>query len=529
MNRSKAILFAGMLLLFSACNFPAALPSPTTEPTLTLAPSATATTAPTDTPIPTATAIPTVTPTPAPILPPVPTATETIPPPPTTPAPPTPSPYPTPAFVGDKLEQVDIPKAVSDGVGRMWVSYIAVNDTRPTGTPGTLQPQNNSESIYISSADAGTRYKVIDLPASTDRRVYWSPNGAYMAYLVVEGDSQGLYVLDVRGAATQRLFSMRDFTPHGFPIQPVWSNDSKRIILMLPTAYDFDLFSIKPDGTDLQNLTDSGSYELWPAISPDGAYLAFVSDRGSCPSWRPDATPTCYTPDAKTPEGGSLYVMDLASKQIRQLSDQFVNVPPRWITNTRVAFSTGNPKDTVMGGSSLWWADLRGGAAQRVTAAIDPNNPVFSSNDAWSPDGDRVVYQESDSSTRLIVRDEKGEILGKNIELNFPRYLFQATWTADGQKVILGGRNGQCPFGMIVADFTLKLLTNVQSGPGVCEPTFSPDGRYIAYVGSSRGTGASRDGRVDIYVSEANGLGARLLSSRIGGQLKLLGWIKGGQ
>jgi Tol biopolymer transport system component len=425
------------------------------------------------------------------------------------------------------LQQVELPSQVVAGVGRQWVSYIAVNDTRPTGTPGTPQPQNNSESVYISSADAGTRLKVLDLPASTDRRIYWSPNGAYMAYLIVEGDAQGLYVLDVRGATTQRLFAMRDFTPRGFPIQPVWSNDSKRLILMLPTAYDFDIYSIKPDGTDLQDLTESGSYELWPALSPDGAYLAFVSDRGSCSSWRPDAASTCYTPDAKTPEGGALYVMDMASKQVRQLSDQFVNVAPRWITNTRVAFTTSSSSD-ITATTSLWWADLRGGAAQRVSGAIDPNNPVSASNDAWSPDGDRVVYQESDSSTRLIIRDEKGELLGKNIELNFPRYLFQATWTADGQKVILGGRNGQCPFGMLVADFTLKLLTNVQSGPGVCEPTFSPDGRYIAYAGTSRGTGTARDGRIDIYVSEANGLGARLLSSRLSGQLKLLGWIRGG-
>jgi Tol biopolymer transport system component len=521
MTRSKSIFFVGLLLLLSACNFPGALPTPTPEPTFTPIPSNTPTATRTATPVPT----PTVTPTPAPTDTPAPTATETPIPIPTTPAPPTPSPYPTPAFVGDNLQQIELPQQVINGVGRMWVSYIAVSDSRPTGTPGTLQPQSDTQSIYISSPDAITRLKVIDLPASTDRRVYWSPNGAYLAYLIVDGDAPGLYMLDIRSATTQRLFAMRDFTPRGFPIQPIWSNDSTRLILTLPTAYDFDIFSIRPDGSDLQNLTESGAYELWPAVSPDGASLAFVSDRNTCPSWQPDATPTCYKPDANPPTGGSLYVMDIATKQVRLLSEQFINTPPRWITSARVAFSTGDPAD-LTAGAALWWGDARGGTVQRVSGT---DSTVFASNESWSPDGSRVIYQESDTSTRLVIRDEKGEIVGRNIELNFPRFLFQATWAADGQRVILGGRNGQCPFGMLVADASLELQTNVQSGPGVCEPAFAPDGRYVAYVGTSRGGGTSRDGRVDVYVAEASGLGARLLTSRITGQIKLLGWIRGGQ
>ena len=42
---------------------------------------------------------------------------------------------------------------------------------------------------------------------------------------------------------------------------------------------DGDIYSIKPNGRDLKNLTGSEFKEYDPQISPDGQYVAFVSDR----------------------------------------------------------------------------------------------------------------------------------------------------------------------------------------------------------------------------------------------------------
>jgi Tol biopolymer transport system component len=432
------------------------------------------------------------------------------------------------AFVGDRFTQVDLIKQVRDGVGKTWVSFITINDAKPTGTPGTPTGQGDTESVYIVSPDAITRLKVIDLPASTDTRVYWSPNGAYMAYLILEGDARGLYVLDIVNATTTRLFAIRDFTPRSFPIQPNWAPDSSKIVLMLPSPYDMDIYSIGPDGSNFTHLAPSGGYELWPTWSPDGAYLAFVSDRTQCPSWAPNEPGSCATADGKVPDGGNLFVMDAVSKEVRMLSNQWVGAPPHWVGSTRLAFIQTRPDDPTAG-SSLWYVDLRGGSAKQVTGGTDTASPRFATGDAWSPDGIKVLVQESDTTTRLVLRNEAGDELARNTDLNFPRYLFAAAWSPNGQRIAIGGRNGQCPFGMIITDAALKVQLNASGGtPGVCDPQWSPDGRYILYVGTTRSTGSNvRDGRADVYTAEQSGYGARVLSSRLSGQIKLLGWVRG--
>ncbi len=512
--RVRLIFHACLLSLLTACNF-AAPPSPTPTPTTTLTPSPTVPTL-TPTLARTATLAPTPTLTLSPTLTMLPSATPTI----TPTEPPTLTPWATTGFVGDHFKRVDIPKPVSDAVGKTWLSFVNISDAKPLGTPGTPVAASDLETVYLVSPDGATRLKVIDLPATTERRIFWSPNGAYMAYFLAEGDAPGLYLLDIEGKTTTRLFDMSDLNPRGFQTEPIWAPDSSQITVALTTPYDIDLFGVAPDSSSFNNLSKSGAFDLWPVWSPDGAYLAFVSDRVQCPSWTPGEPNTCYTPEGKAPEGGNLFILDAASKTIRQLGDQVVTGAPHWITPARIAFTTGG--NTA---SDLWWVDLRGGPPRQVTTT-DPNNPKLSLRDAWSPDGHLVLYQEVESTTRLILRDENGAQIAKLDQLNFPRYSFAAAWSPDGQKVVIGGHNGQCPFGIIIADPTLKLLLNAPSSPSVCDPAWSPDGRYIAFTGITKSTSGS-DGRYDLYIAEASGYGSRNLTGRLGGQIRVLGWIKG--
>lgn len=42
---------------------------------------------------------------------------------------------------------------------------------------------------------------------------------------------------------------------------------------------DMDIYAIRPDGSEIVQLTDELGYDGQPAWSPDGQSLAFVSDR----------------------------------------------------------------------------------------------------------------------------------------------------------------------------------------------------------------------------------------------------------
>ncbi len=86
-------------------------------------------------------------------------------------------------------------------------------------------------------------------------------------------------------AAAQSV--QRQITSH--PAQdrcPRWSPDGQRIVFESNRAGSWDLWLIRPDGSDLRRLTDAPGDERFPAWGPSGGRIVFVSDQGSGPDLR---------------------------------------------------------------------------------------------------------------------------------------------------------------------------------------------------------------------------------------------------
>jgi Tol biopolymer transport system component len=222
------------------------------------------------------------------------------------------------------------------------------------------------------------------------------------------------------------------------------------------------------------------------------------------------------------PDGGNLYVMEAVSGQVRELSDQWVTAPPHWISPTRLAFITSQ-RGNASSGSSLWWADLRGGPSHKVSGDA---SGVLVTGDSWTSDGSKVVYQEAGTMTQIVIRDDAGTEIARSADLNFPRVAFAASWSPDGKRLVMGGHNSQCPYGMLLTDDSFKFIVKSQVTPSVCDPSWSPDGHFIAFNGVTQ-SDTSSDGRSDVFIAEATGFGARNLTGRLGGQIRLLGWVIG--
>jgi imidazolonepropionase-like amidohydrolase/Tol biopolymer transport system component len=70
------------------------------------------------------------------------------------------------------------------------------------------------------------------------------------------------------------------------------------------------LYRVPVEGGEAQQLTFGPCYDSEPAVSPDGEHVAFVSDRGG--------------------SEGNIFVLDLPSQQIRQVTHEAWAAKPRW-------------------------------------------------------------------------------------------------------------------------------------------------------------------------------------------------------
>ena len=521
-NTSDLIAMRRILLLLLLL-IPTAACQSLAEPTAT--PTTTSTTTPSSTPTLTNTPSQTTTPTSSPTVTSTPTPTNQ----PTATASPTVSPTAsvTPAaaaqFVYDNWTLVELPASFQDGIDNPLVAFINQNDRDGVGDVRTPQPATNAETLYFASAtNPGGRTPILQLPASTNDQVYIAQPGNAVAYFQqgTTSATTGLYILDVSVGISGRVITMDSLIQGGFISEPTWSPDGSQLAISLETGYATDVFTVSRDGSNITNMTNSGAYEVWPSWSPDGRYLLFVSDRAHCPSWRPGDENACDAITEPPPNGGNLYVYDFVDEEIRQISDQWLTEAPRWVNERQIAFASGEP---VLGDPErlLYITDVVTGQERTVRMQDGPANQINLA-EAWSPNGGLVVFQDaSGTSNPVVMMNASGNVIGRNDELNFPRFGISAAWSPDSTRVAIGGVGGNCPYGARVLDSGFNVVASGNPPPSMCDPVFSPDGQLLAFTGVN----PRIDGRVDVYIANNNGFGAVNLTGDLRGQIKLIGWV----
>jgi Tol biopolymer transport system component len=509
----RRVILLCLLFSASACQ---ALAGPTATPTPTITPTATATSTETPTITPTPTDSPT--PTDTPTITPTPTNTATA----TTSPTPSLTPGPSLNFIFDNWTLIDLPDALRTGVTGARIAFINVNDRDGIGNPLTPQPATNVETLYFAAPDnpAG-RVAVLQLPASSGDDIFIAPPGNAIAYMLqgVTSSQTGLYVLDFSVGVSARILAIDSLVQRGFFNQPSWNPDGSRLAVAIATGYDVDIFVVGRDGSNVVNMTNNGSYDVWPSWSPDGRYILFVSDRVRCPSWIPGASEGCDALVSPPPNGGNPFVVDVETLEVKQLSDQWVTEPPRWVNSRQVAFSSGDP---AFGDPerTLWLANVETGQSRQARLAGGSENQLNLA-ESWSPDGSVVLFQSASNDTEVVLMDANGSPIARTAELNFARFGMTASWSPDSSRVAIGGTAGQCPYGSRVVDRQLNFLTRGNPPPSMCDPLFSPDGSLLAFTGVNPRV----DGRVDVYVANSVGLGAVSMTGTLRGTIELLGWV----
>jgi hypothetical protein len=94
-----------------------------------------------------------------------------------------------------------------------------------------------------------------------------SPDGSQVAYIC--GDELSLCLWDVSSASSSILYAITYVRLDGLPVpaSPAWSADGQWIYFPSAEDGDWDIYRVRPDGSELENITpDWPSNELMPAL-----------------------------------------------------------------------------------------------------------------------------------------------------------------------------------------------------------------------------------------------------------------------
>jgi Tol biopolymer transport system component len=228
--------------------------------------------------------------------------------------------------------------------------------------------------------------------------------------------------------------------------------------LTQPGATSPDIYSVRPDGAGLRQLTDDPGFDACAAYNARGDQIAFCSDRLD-----PGGVFEIWTMRA---DGAS-------QRQLTNLGGRatFPDFSPH---DRRVAFQWRAPAATRF---DVWTIRSNGSKPRQLT-----NTPeVHEQWPAWSPTGRKIAFIRSDAAgttTQLWLMDRHGR---HQRQLTFDTAFKDQLpdWQPDGMQITYMAGND---IWLINPDGTGQ--TNITNTPHVQEygTAWSPDGQRIAYL-----------------------------------------------
>ncbi len=245
-------------------------------------------------------------------------------------------------------------------------------------------------------------------------------------------------------------------------------------------VYNYEIFTMTADGTNLQNLTNNAARDEEPEWSPDGRQIAFVSNRVG---------------------NDNIFLMNSDGSGVQALTTNELNSKsqPLWSPDgSRVAFLGSIKVDPAPGGLRLdvYVIDTDGNNLRNLTAGIGDQIFVDFFNFSWSPDGKKIVVEsdeydpvdESYSDNLYVIDLSSSDVK----QLTFNHVNWNPVWSPDGTTIAFSiGIGRPIEFNIALINEDGSNLRELSSGT---HPLWSPSGEQLAFEQENR-----------IYMMDADG------------------------
>ena len=243
--------------------------------------------------------------------------------------------------------------------------------------------------------------------------------------------------------------------------------------------------SLSPDGKSVAYSSDqNGTFEIYvKQLSETGGELQLTNDgqQNFQPSWSPDGQRIAY----HSRKRGGIWIVPALGGAPKQLTE--TGARPMWSPDgSLIAFQSRDPggelsNSRAMPPSTIWIIPSQGGRPKQIT---QPGNPAGGHGaPSWSPDGKRIVFEDSDFADVTV--------WSIAVDGSDPKKIINGTqpiYAGDGRHIYFMGRyTGESelsripvsPSGEPIGEPTTVL--QAREGAYFSGPVVSPDGKRILY------------------------------------------------
>jgi Tol biopolymer transport system component len=326
-------------------------------------------------------------------------------------------------------------------------------------------PNNDDRwSEFVMNADGSNLTQLTFDPNVCDGKPAWSPDGNRIAFgrmYPLEDYRSEIWMMNSDGSHLHRVGA---FDGGG----PDWSADGSKLVFYLQRNDSANICIVDTDGTNLQQLTNLGTENLWPEYSPDGSKMAFQSNRDG---------------------NHEIYVMDSdGTNQVRLTSNPAEDADPCWsLDGSRIAFDSFRD-----GKYEVYVMNAADGSGQTRLTSMQVHN-----------------IQPDWGSVRVALKKYLGQTPPDTIPKRFPppNLLSDGTWWWHGSPVFspegtemyfvkyISSTNRMEMYYMKIdqnGEWTSPLRPSFASDSGDNSPVFTQDGNRLLFT-------SYRDGSIKIY------------------------------